>query len=499
MKPRAREKWLGRSDLKDKLQCELKLACVVGSRRLASGAGGASKRVAELVDCCNIRPIQQVKAVGDEVEFQPFAQRNFLGEAQVDLEEAWAPETIAAQVAIAAGRRSNARHGKGRAVVSQALIRRAKLHTGNERGSRAAARDDRRPRLRCAEVEPRVRAGDDVERPACGHFDNRRKSDTAERVLECSIAALGCSRLKDRAGYPAMPLVVHGIAALEKREAAVLRLEGRLQVGTIVDGVRPGVAREKLEALGEALLHVDSQRVIPRTGVGELCVNAVERNRHTGPYRVLCSVRESLLDLETACKGRAGRALRCELCDAESEGGIRTGRPEKIEKCGRADKLSIERRERARAAEERTKDSGNSARSRDRYAASRGGRQHVRAGRDHGYRVREFQASKVCVQQIVRKQDRIGRIDVNGAIEVQAARVLIARTDFPRTGNFAFDRQVALLRVAVLKLRAERECKGKNRQREAARQVILIREDRSGSQGIEALVLRIVKHIGQSV
>src|SRR6266436_3232459 len=328
MKPRARDKCLGRSDLKDELQCELKLARVVGSRRLAGGAGGASKRIAELVDCCNIRSVQQVEAVGDEVEFQPFAQWNFLGKAQVDLEEARAREAIAAQVAIAAGRRSNARDGKGRAVVSQALIRRAKLHTGNERGSCAAARNDRRTRLRRAEVEPRVRTGDDVKRPACGHFDNRRKSDAAECVLKCSIAALGCSRLKDRARYPAMPLVVHGIGALEKWEAAVLRLEGRLQVGAIVDGVRPGVAREKLEALREALLHVDGQRVIPRTGVGELRVHAIKRNRHAGPYRVLCSVRKRLLDLETACKGRTGRALGCELWDAESEGGIRTGWPE---------------------------------------------------------------------------------------------------------------------------------------------------------------------------
>src|SRR5882724_618666 len=151
-----------------------------------------------------------------------------------------------------------------------------------------------------------------------------------------------------------MSLVVHGIGALEKWEAAVLRLEGRLQVGAIVDRVRPGVAREKLEALREALLHVDGERVIPRTGVRELRVHAIERNGHTGPYGILCSVRKRLLDLETACKGRAGRALRGELCDAESEGGIRTGRPEEIEKCGRADKLSIERCERARAAEERT-------------------------------------------------------------------------------------------------------------------------------------------------
>src|SRR5882724_5377433 len=151
-----------------------------------------------------------------------------------------------------------------------------------------------------------------------------------------------------------MSLVVHGIGALKKWEAAVLWLERRLQVGTIVDGVRPGVAREKLEALREALLHVDGERVIPRTGVGELRVHAVERNGHTGPYGILCSVRKRLLDLETACEGRAGRALRCELRNAESEGGIGAGWPEKIEKGGRADKLSIERCERTRAAEERT-------------------------------------------------------------------------------------------------------------------------------------------------
>src|SRR2546421_13060311 len=122
MKPRAREKWLGRSDLKDKLQCELKLACVVGSRRLAGKATGASKRIAELVDRCNIRPVQQVEAVGDEVEFQPLAQRNFLGEAQVDLEEAWAREAIAAQVAIAAGGRREAPGGEGRVVRGQAFV-----------------------------------------------------------------------------------------------------------------------------------------------------------------------------------------------------------------------------------------------------------------------------------------------------------------------------------------------------------------------------------------
>src|SRR5256885_5341612 len=161
MKPRARDKCLGRSELKDELQCELKLARVVGSCGLAGKAGGASKRIAELVDRCNIRPVQQVEAVGDEVEFQPLAQRDFLGEAQVDLEEAWAREAIAAQVAIAAGWRRYARDGECGAVVCETVIRRAKLHAGNEWRRRAAARNDRRTRLRRAEVEACVRTGDE--------------------------------------------------------------------------------------------------------------------------------------------------------------------------------------------------------------------------------------------------------------------------------------------------------------------------------------------------
>jgi len=173
MKLRARDRCLGCPDLKDKLQRELKLARVVGSRRLAGKAGGASKRITELVDGGNVGAVEKVEAVGDEVEFQPLAQRNFLGKAQVDLEEAWAREAIAAQVAIAAGWRRYARDGECGAVVCETVIRRAKLHAGNEWRRRAAARNDRRTRLRRAEVEACVRTGDEVERPACSHFDNR--------------------------------------------------------------------------------------------------------------------------------------------------------------------------------------------------------------------------------------------------------------------------------------------------------------------------------------
>ncbi len=66
------------------------------------------------------------------------------------------------------------------------------------------------------------------------------KSD--DEMLPQVSTALRVPGLKHRAGDPAMPLVVIGIAAFEEREAAVLRLESGLQVGGVVDGVRPGVA-----------------------------------------------------------------------------------------------------------------------------------------------------------------------------------------------------------------------------------------------------------------
>ena len=66
------------------------------------------------------------------------------------------------------------------------------------------------------------------------------------------IAAVCSGGLKNGAGDPAVTLVVNRVGALEEREAAVLRLEGGLQIGGVVDGMGPGVAGEKFKRVGEA-------------------------------------------------------------------------------------------------------------------------------------------------------------------------------------------------------------------------------------------------------
>ena len=62
------------------------------------------------------------------------------------------------------------------------------------------------------------------------------------RALGERVSRLVWRRLEHSAGDPAMTLIVVGISAFEIREAAVLRLEGGLQIGAIVDGMRPGIA-----------------------------------------------------------------------------------------------------------------------------------------------------------------------------------------------------------------------------------------------------------------
>src|SRR5205807_66373 len=107
-----------------------------------------------------------------------------------------------------------------------------------------------------SKVESRVFAGDDVERPAGRKLDDRRKREVAEETLEGAVAGLAAGRLKNGAGHPAVPLVVHGVSTLEEREAAVLGLERRLQVGRVVQRMGERVAREQLEALREALRQI---------------------------------------------------------------------------------------------------------------------------------------------------------------------------------------------------------------------------------------------------
>src|SRR5713101_9990902 len=164
-------------------------------------------------------------------------------------------------------------------------------------------------------------------------------------MLEETIAGLGAGRLEYRAIHPAVALIIYGIGALEIGEAAVLRLEGRLQVGRIVDGMRPGIAGEQLKAMGEPLREIKGQSVVPGIAVGELRVDAVEGNGNAEAARVTCALRERNLSrvawgnaIREAREGhRASRNAR----NQRRKGWIGSGGPEEVEERRRADEANI--------------------------------------------------------------------------------------------------------------------------------------------------------------
>src|SRR5260370_1338405 len=135
--------------------------------------------------------------------------------------------------------------------------------------------------------------------------------------------------------------VVHGIGGLQVGEAAVLRLERRLQVGRVVDGMGPGVAGEQLKAFGETLGEIKGQRVVPGVAVGKLRVHAVEGNGNAEAAGVACALRER--DLSRITCGNASRETwkgyraRGNSANQPREGRIRPRRPEEVEERRRAD------------------------------------------------------------------------------------------------------------------------------------------------------------------
>src|SRR3984893_2596470 len=64
-----------------------------------------------------------------------------------------------------------------------------------------------------------------------------------------------------------MTLIEGGGGAIRAREITVLRGERGLQVGRIVDRVRPGVGRQELVMVVEALAEIDGQPVVVRSAV----------------------------------------------------------------------------------------------------------------------------------------------------------------------------------------------------------------------------------------
>ena len=117
---------------------------------------------------------------------------------------------------------------------------------------------------------------------------------------------------------------------------------------------------------------------------------------------------------------------------------------------------------------------------------------------NHGHGIGESQTGGIGEFKIVGQQLRIGGVDVHRAIQFQSAGVLVTDADFPRAGDFLFNREVALLRVAVAEVFRYRQGERQDGQRKTSRQIILIGKQGIGQQGIEALFVRQITQVGQA-
>src|SRR5437764_10629913 len=115
-----------------KLKSKLELPRVIGCSRLTRRASCTGRRVAELVHSSDIKTVEQVKGVSDEVQAEPLTQRYGPRDAQIRLEETRRGEAIAAEIPITACGRRDAWNCKRRPIVRQARGSQAERDTRNE-------------------------------------------------------------------------------------------------------------------------------------------------------------------------------------------------------------------------------------------------------------------------------------------------------------------------------------------------------------------------------
>jgi len=380
---------------------------------------------------------------------QALADGNGFGDAQIDFEEARGGERIAPEIAVAAGRRSDAGNREGGASVGEASASHAEGDAGNE--GRSSATTDGGTRLRSAEIEPSVFAGDDVVGSAGSQLDDGSEGEAAEETLCETITTFALRALEDGAGDPAMALVVYGVGTLEEGETGVLWLERRLQIGGIVDGMRIGVAGEELERMREALGEIEGQGIVGGAAVGELGIDAVKGDGYAKSLGVTGESRQTNLRCVSDGEGLSRR-------DKTSEGRIGPRGTEEVEEGRGTDELTVERGKRSRATVQYTQD----LRSDQVQTAISCSGSDVAGGDGDGNGIRDGDARSAGVKGILSKELGIGGVDVNGAMQVQAASVLIAEAEFPGAGDFAFDGKIGLLGVTVFEIGGNGQGERKN-------------------------------------
>src|SRR6266851_8946738 len=258
--------------------------------------------------------------------------------------------------------------------------------------------------------------------------------------------------------------------------------------------MRPGVAGKHLKVVGKALCEVERQRVVPGIAVGHLCIHAVEGNRHTEASWV--ALRRGIRE-QRKSSGETG-SLGCTRQKRIGHGTrpgkrwIRSGRAEEVKTGDGCQRSAIQKKKLRWAAAQSPENAGNCGIK----SAAGGGRR----GRDAGHGGADgkratygaAEARQVAIGEIDVEQLGIGGIQVLRPVQMQATGPLVADAEFPGARDLAFDSEIGLVGVTIDKFPAHGKSERENGERESCSNVVLIGEERAGSEGIKTLMVRRV-------
>src|SRR5579864_7615018 len=449
-----------RSRLPVQLHGELELARIVGGCGLAGVAGGAA---AERAHGGYVHFVCDIEHVGDQFQAYAFAEVDSLGNSHIVEHRPGLSAGVAAQIAVELekGRRGQSRDEAVDARLLQRTRRRVlglirRTARGTDRGIGTAGEG--------RQLEVVSVAGDDVEWPTGSNVEQRGDRPVTEDSTYKAAAHL--AGLVNAAEDKAVTLVEERGGTIEAGEEAVLRCERGLQIGGVVDGVRPRVGREEFVMLVEALAQVGGEAVVDRTAVGVVRVHVAEgdaaaksASNRRSTTRVESLAGETALDffreLHARDRGRSG--------SDESSGNRRIQASGTKEIHQRGINPGAERAVAAR--------SGSAA-----YGERAGGG--LSSG-ECGIEVGDHQVTTHCV-------------GVDGAVQVTSAIEVVCQTESESATEIPFDGHIRLLRVGVDEVFGLGIAEGLESQRQECGRVQVVLIQKNGLREVESLKLLLV-------
>ena len=163
--------------LERQAQCELELA------RVERGSGTACVAV-EWTDIQNVEAIEQVEAIGDDLELEAFAEREITREAKIDKNNVWLDACVTPEIAIEVAA-ADCRVGR-RVDIAGQVKRTQRRKPGYDRRTPAACRaagggDGVGAVGQRIEIEIGVLAREDIKRSAGRDLDDRSDSEVPAR------------------------------------------------------------------------------------------------------------------------------------------------------------------------------------------------------------------------------------------------------------------------------------------------------------------------------